>query len=203
MASTVPNGSSSASPTVMRTMRTRDGTVSRSSAVTVRPRNSTSSVNATVKSRPARAPAIKASPSTRPSMRISTATAPSMATGPFAHPSIALSDNITATPSAPPIKVAVGDPWCMTCGRISVAAAAKTTPAARCCIALTTASLGRRVTATSDPTMTAVNGISVKITACMVIPQNRSDGLVGFECAANRRIGLALNGRVIDAETLF
>jgi len=39
---------------------------------------------------------------------------------------------MTATPSAPPAIVATGDAWWTIFGRISTAAAANTTPAARC-----------------------------------------------------------------------
>jgi hypothetical protein len=78
------------------------------------------------------------------------------------------SESIVTTPAAPPISVAVGDPSCITCGNISVAAAAKTTPAARCWRALVSLGPGGRNTATTAPASTARSGKTVYVSASMM-----------------------------------
>ena len=55
------------------------------------------------------------------------------------------------------VKVATGDASCMTCGNISAAAAANTTPAARCCMALTKLALGLRNSDRSAPAITSAS----------------------------------------------
>ena len=81
--------------------------------------------------------------------------------GPFTRFSRIRTRSIAATPSAPPTSMAQGDPACLTSGRISPAAAAKTTPAAKCWMALTRTGPGRRLTATAAPTTAAAAGIRV------------------------------------------
>lgn len=82
-------------------------------------------------------------------------------TGPLIHSSSCLTPSMTATPSAPPITIAQIELPCLRSGRISPAAAAKTTPAAKCWMALTVVGPGRTETAKIDPRMAAVAGISV------------------------------------------
>ncbi len=90
-------------------------------------------------------------------------------TGPLARVSSCLTSSITATPIAPPMTVATGEPRCITSGRISPAAAANTTPAAKCWMALTMLGPGRVFTATVAPMMAAAAGMSVYIQAAVIM----------------------------------
>jgi hypothetical protein len=68
--------------------------------------------------------------------------------------------NITSTPAANPTIATHG--FCRsTCGSSSIAAAANTTPAAKCCTPLVSFSPGRTVAAISPATAAATTGMSV------------------------------------------
>lgn len=156
-----PNGSKIPSPIAVANIRRDRVFPSCSSEVIDSPRKRTSSVNATASRMPALSPAMKAKPSTKPSMNMSMPVAASMANGPDERSSSALIASMTPTPTAPPIRVAVGEASCLIWGRISTAAAAKTTPAARCCVALTKVVPGRRKSAQKVPISTAPSGSRV------------------------------------------
>ena len=81
------------------------------------------------------------------------------AIGPCHLPSIDLIPSMVSTPSVPPTKVVRMEASCLTCGRISTAAAPNTTPAARCCSALSTVGEGRRHSVISAPMNTANTGM--------------------------------------------
>lgn len=82
-------------------------------------------------------------------------------TGPETRFSSLRTPSIAATPSPPPIRVAQIDPSCLRSSRISPAAAAAKTPAAKCWMALTGTGPGRRFTATVAPRTAAAAGIRV------------------------------------------
>ncbi|MGN8159726.1 hypothetical protein ACS8YF_13775 [Salinisphaera sp. SWV1] len=72
--------------------------------------------------------------------------------------------NMTAIPIAKPTMAGPGAEW-STPGTSSIAAAANTTPAAKCCTALVTCSPGVRMVTTSPENAAAATGIKVKSSA--------------------------------------